>query len=109
MDLPPETSVPPLGLSKEVDTPDKKMRTVSKKTVHQHKWMASHLTFSNKLYVLNSNFTSGEAGSGRDRYYRAEVGMNSSVWRINSNCETQYIQGGRVVPGKPEDQKYYQG
>ena len=52
MDLPPETSVPPLGLSKEVDTPDKKMRTVSKKTVHQHKWMVSQLTFSDKLDIL---------------------------------------------------------
>ena len=75
MDLPPETSVPPLGLSKEVDTPDKKMRTVSKKTVHQHKWMVSYLNFSDKLYKLQSNFMSGEAKLGSNGSYIEEAGL----------------------------------
>ena len=42
---------------------------------------------------------SGEARSGSDGSYGTEVGMSSVSWIIESNCGTQYIQGGGMVPG----------
>ena len=47
--------------------------------------------------------------SVRDVSYREELSMRSEAWRIESNCETHYIQGGEMLIGKPEDQKSYQG
>ena len=70
MDFPPEPSGTPLYSAKEVDTSDTKLRTAIKKIVHQHKWLVSHITFSDKLDILSSNFKSGEARSGINGYYR---------------------------------------
>ena len=73
MDLPKDSSGPPLDSAKEEDTSNTKMCTAFKKTVHQHKWLVSHLTFSDKLDVLQSHFTSGEASSGSDVSYITPV------------------------------------
>ena len=62
--------------------------------------MVSHLTFSDKLDALYSDFTPGEVRTGSDGSYRAEIVMTSAAWIIKHNCETQYIQGGGVVPSK---------
>ena len=35
--------------------------------------------------------------------------MSSSAWRIESNCGTQYTQGGKMVIDKPEYRNSYQG
>ena len=77
MDFPLDPSRPPLDSAKEEDTPDTKLHTAFKKTVHQHKWLVSHITFSDKLDIIQSNFTSGEMRSGSNGYYRAEVGLKS--------------------------------
>ena len=71
--------------------------------------MVSHLTFSDKLEALYYDFTSGEARAVSYNSYRLEVGIISAACKIESNCGTQYNQGGGMVPGKPEDQKSYQG
>ena len=39
-----------------------------------------------------------------DGSYQAELGMISAAWIIKPNCVMQYIQGGGMVPGKPEYQ-----
>ena len=77
MDLPLEPSGPPLDSGKYEDTSYTKLHTPFNKTVHQHKWLVSHLTLSDKLDMLQSDFTSGEARSGNNGYYRSEVGMIS--------------------------------
>ena len=79
MDFSPDPSTPPLESSKEEVTSESKMRTSFKKIEHHHKWLVSHLTFSDKLDVLYSEFTSGEARAGNDGSYRAEVGMISAA------------------------------
>ena len=71
MDLPPYPSEPPLDSAKEVYTSDTELCTAFKKTFHQHKQLLLHLTFSDKLDVLQSDFTSDEAKSGCDGYDRA--------------------------------------
>ena len=35
--------------------------------------------------------------------------MISAAWIIDSNCGTQYVQEGGMVPGKPEDHNSYRG
>ena len=100
MDFPPYPLEPHLDSAKEEDTPNTKLSTAFKKIVHRKKWLVSHLTFSDKLYILQFNFTSGEERWGSDGYYIAEVGLSSAAWRIESNYLTHYIQGGGMVPGK---------
>ena len=97
------------GISKKKYTSNIKLRTSFKKTSHWHKWLVSHLNFSDKLDILQYNFTSGEARSGIDGYYRSELGMSSSAQIIESSCGTQYIQGGGMVPGKPKYQNSFWG
>ena len=109
MDFPPDPTWTILDSDKEGYTPESKLRTAFKKTVHQHKWMVSNLNFSDKLDILHSDFTSEESRSGSNRFYRAEVGMISAACIIKYNCETQYIQGWEMLPGKPEDHNYYRG
>ena len=104
MDLPPEPSGSPLESEKEEGPSESKLCTDFNKTEHRHTYLVSHLTFSDKLDTLYSEFTSGEARSGIDGSYKEEVGMSSASWRIKSKCGTQYIQGGGMVPGKPDDQ-----
>ena len=84
MDFPPDLSVPTLVSAKEYYTSDTKLCTSFKKIVHQHKLLVSHLNFSDKLDILHSNFTSGEARSGSDGYYREEVLMSSAAYIIES-------------------------
>ena len=71
--------------------------------------MISHLTFSDKIDALYSEFMSGEARAGSDGPYREEVEVISAACRIKYNRGTHYIQLGGMVPGKPEDQNYYRG
>ena len=92
---------PPLESSEEEGTTYSQLRKEFKKTKHRHKWLVTHLTFSNKLGVLYANFTAGNVRSGSDGSYRSELGLSSPVWRIESKCGMQYIQGGGMVPGKP--------
>ena len=107
MDFPLDPSGPPLYSAEEEVVSNTKLHTDFKKTIHQHKWMVSYLTFSDKLYKLLSNFTSREERLERNESYRAEVGLISAVCRIETNCGTQYILGEGVVPGKPEYQNSY--
>ena len=100
MDFPPEPSGPPLDSAKEEYTPDTKLCTDFKKTIHQHKWLVSHLTFVDKLDMLQSNFKSGESRSGSDGSYILELGLSSAAWILEPNCGTQYIQVGGIVPVK---------
>ena len=88
MEFPPEPSGPPLESAKEEVILESKLRTAFKNTEQQHKWMVSHLTFSDKLDALYSEFTSGEAREVSDGSYRAEVGMSSAARRIESYCGT---------------------
>ena len=69
--------------------------------------MVSHLTFSDKLDILQSDFTPGEARSRSDGSDREELGLSSAAWIIESKCGTKYIQGGGMVPGKPKYKNYY--
>ena len=85
MDLPPYPSGTPLDSDKEEFTSKSKLRTDLKKTENQHKWLVSHLTFSDKLYALYSDFTSEEARAGINGSYRAYVGIISSSRIIESN------------------------
>ena len=64
MDFPLDPSGPPLDSEKEEYTSDTKLRIDFKKTVHRHQWLISNLTFSDKLDILQSDFTSGEARKG---------------------------------------------
>ena len=66
-------------MEKKEDTSDTKLRTDFKNTLYQHKWLVSHLTSSEKLDTLQSDFTPGEARSGGDVSYRAEVGLSSAA------------------------------
>ena len=109
MDFPPDSSGPPLDSEKEEGTSDSKLLTAFKKTEHQHKYLVSHLTLSDKLDTPYSDFTSGEYSAVSNGYYGSEVGMSSASWRIEFNCGTHYIQGGGMVPGKPKDQNSYLG
>ena len=59
LDFPPDTSGPPLESSKEEGTSESKLGTYFKKTEHWQKWLVSHLTYSDKLDALYSDFTSG--------------------------------------------------
>ena len=52
MDFPPDSSGPPLDSAKEGDTYNTKLRKAFNKTLHGHKWLVSHLTFSNKIDIL---------------------------------------------------------
>ena len=54
MDFPPDPSVSPLDSAEEEVTSYLKMRTAFNQTKHQHKWLVSHLTFSEKYtyYIL---------------------------------------------------------
>ena len=63
MYYPPESSEPPLDQTKEVDKHNTKLRTAFNKKVHRHKWLVSHITFSDKLDILHSEFVSVEARS----------------------------------------------
>ena len=108
MYFPPDPSGPPLKSAKEGDTSESKLRIAFKKTVHRHKFLVSHLTFSDKLDIINSYFTPGEVRSGRYGYYRSEVVMISEAYRTESNCVTHYIQGVWMVSGKPENQNSHQ-
>ena len=54
MDLSTDPSGPPLDLAKEEDTFDTKLRTFFKKTVNKQKFLVSHLTFSDKFDILQS-------------------------------------------------------
>ena len=91
-DSPPEPSGPPLDSAKEEVVYESKLRTSFKKTEHRHKFLVSHLTFSDKLDVLYSEFMSGEARARRDGSYRSGVGIISAVWIIKYKCGTQYTQ-----------------
>ena len=73
MDFPSDPSGTSLYSAKEEDTSDIKLRIAFKKTVHQHKWLVSHFTFSDELYILHSDFESGELMSGSAGYYSEEV------------------------------------
>ena len=68
-----------MDTSKEEDTSNTKLSIAFKKKVHQRKWLVSRLTFSDKLDILQSNLTSGEARSGSDESYIAEVGLISEA------------------------------
>ena len=109
MDFSIDPSGPPLDSSKEVDTSNTKLSLDFKKIVHWHKCLVSHLTFSDKSDILHSDFLSGDARSGSNRSYILELGLRSAAWRIESNCGTQYIQRGGMVPDKPKHHNYYQG
>ena len=61
MDLPLDPSGPQLYSEKEEDIYNTKLCTAFKKTVHQQKWPVSNLTFTDKLDILQSDVTSGEA------------------------------------------------
>ena len=108
MDFSPDPSVTTLDSAKEEGTSESKMRTAFKKTEHKHRWLLSHLTFSDKFEALYSDFASGEVRVVNYNYYRSEVVIISAAWWIKSNCGTQYIQVGGIVPEKLEDQKSYQ-
>ena len=82
MDFSPEPSGPPMDSAKEVNTSDTKLCTAFNRTVHRHKCLVSHLTFSDKLDTLQSEFTSGKARSGRNGYYIEGVGLSSAAWGI---------------------------
>ena len=86
MDFPPDSSGPPLDSAKEGDTYNTKLLKAFNKIVHAHKWLVSHLTFSNKLDILQSDFMSGEARSVTNGSYIAEAGLSSAQWRFESNC-----------------------
>ena len=47
--------------------------------------------------------------AGNNGYYRTEVVVSSAAYIIESNCAKQYIQGGGMVPYKPEDHNSYKG
>ena len=109
MNSPPEPSKPSLESAEENGSSDSKLCTAFKQNKYQHKWLFSHLTFSDKLGALYSEFKSGEARAGTDSYYRAEVRLISAAWIIKYNCGMQYIHGGGMVPGKAENQNFYWG
>ena len=108
MDFTPEPSGTSLDQEKEVDTSNTQLCTYFNKTVHRRKWLVSYLKFSDELYIIQFDFTSGEERSGRNRSYRSEVGLSSAAWTLESKCGTQYIQVGEMVPGKSDDQNSYQ-
>ena len=68
-DFPTDPSGTPLELSEEEGTSDSQLRIALNQTKHQHKWMVTHLTFSDKLEVLYSDFKYGQARAGSDRSY----------------------------------------
>ena len=59
LEFPSDPSGPPMESAKEEDTSDTALQTALNKTVHKHKWLVSHNTFSDKLDILHSDFTSG--------------------------------------------------
>ena len=69
MEFPPDPSGPLLGSAEGEVTLDVKLRTAFKKTKHQHKWLVSHLKFSDRLDALCYEFTLGEAREGCGRSY----------------------------------------
>ena len=77
IDFPREPSGTPLESPEEEGTLDFKLRTNFKKTEHRHKWMVSHLTLSDKLDALYSDFTLVELRAGSDGSYKVEVEMSS--------------------------------
>ena len=109
LDFLTEPSISTLESSSEEGTSDSQLSTYFTQTKHWHKWLVTHLTFSDKLDILYSDFTFRKDRSGSDRSYRSEVGPISSEWIIKYNCETQFIQGVGIVPGNPEYHNSYQG
>ena len=59
MYFPPEPSRTPLESLEEGGIPDSQLQTSFKQTKNQHKWLATHLTFRNQLYVLYYDIESG--------------------------------------------------
>ena len=59
MDFPPDPTGSPLYLAEEEGTYNLKLRTAFNQTKQQNKWLVSHLTFSDKLDALYSDFTLG--------------------------------------------------
>ena len=104
MDFLPETSGPPLEPSKEKAHRSQNYAQPSRKiTPTQMSGFTPYPEWKNRRTIV-CLYVRWSEGS-----YRADVGMSSSAWRIESNCGTQYIKGGGMVPGKPEDKNYYQG
>ena len=79
MEFPPDPSGLLLSSAEGEITLDVKLRTAFKKTKHQHKWLVSHINFSDELDVLYSDFALVELRAGSDGSYREEVGMSSSA------------------------------
>ena len=77
--FPPNPSGPPLESSEEEGRSDLQLHKAIKGTKHQHKWMVTHITFSDKLDVIYSDFTSGQAIEGSDGSYRSEVVLISAA------------------------------
>ena len=72
-------------------------------------WLCAHLQRSSQLDLLFSDFTMGRSRAGSDGSYYKRYGLSSCSWRIESNCGTQFIEGGGLMPGPSDTQCAYRG
>ena len=69
-----------------------------------YQWLVTHIATINSLYILYDNFKSGKIWSVNDKLCGENLSISVIAWRLESKCETQFIEAGGMVPGALADQ-----
>ena len=70
-------------------------------------WTLSKIQRSQNLKKLFTDFKTGKARVCSDGSFYPHSGKGGAAWRIESNCGTEYIEGGGQVPGARDDMCSY--